>query len=405
MLTLALIGCGGMGRRHLNGLHKLKGIEALPFQLVAVSDVYRENAERAADLAAQVLGERPQVFERVSHMRQALPHVDAAIVATAPDAHAVVGTQALEGGMHVMVEKPIALTVGQGIDLIESAARHDRKLAVAENYRRDPMNRLARALLDAGVLGRVHLAVQSSSGSGERVIITPWRHRRQSGGIVVDMGIHYADLLEYFLGPIEQLFGFNAIVDQQRLDDAGTWHDVDAEDLSVGVTRFESGALGNWVVNLAGRGETHFSRIIYGSNGSLSIPQDRSGSPLSLTLRQNGKDVAVGPSEQLDLVPAFALDDVTATLFGGDRLSSYRLEYADIDANLLAIEQADFAAAILEDRSPEVDGGTGLRALAISYGFLEAERLGHAVDVTSLMANHSSPYQRALVSGDRGGAA
>ncbi len=405
MLTLALVGCGGMGRRHLNGLHRLKGIGALPFQLVAVSDVYRANAERAADLAAHLLGERPRVFESVGHLRRGLEHVDAAIVATAPDSHAVVGIDALEGGMHVMVEKPIALTVGQGIALIESAARNGRKLAVAENYRRDPMNRLAKALVDAGVLGTVYLAVQASSGSGEKVIITPWRHRRQSGGIVVDMGIHYADLLEYFLGPMEQLFGFNAIVDPKRLDDTGTWHDVDAEDLSVGVTRFESGALGNWLVNLAGRGEPHFSRMIYGSNGSLSIPRDRSGSPLSLTLRRSGKDVPVGPPEQLDLVPAFALDDVTAALFGGARLASYQLEYADIDSNLLAIEQADFAAAILENRSPEVDGGTGLRALAISYGFLEAERLGHAVDVASLMANTNSPYQSTLVSSDRGGAA
>jgi predicted dehydrogenase len=405
MLTLALVGCGGMGRRHLKGLHRLKGISALPFRLVAVSDVYRANAERAADLAAQLLGERPQVFECLGHMRQRLSHVDAAIVATAPDSHAVVGIDALEGGMHVMVEKPIALTVGQGIALIESAARNDRKLAVAENYRRDPMNRLAKALLDAGVLGTVHLAVQSSSGSGEKVIITPWRHRRQSGGIVVDMGIHYADLLEYFLGPMEQLFGFNAIVDQKRLDDAGTWHEVDAEDLSVGVTRFESGALGHWLVNLAGRGEPHFSRMIYGNNGSLSIPQDRSGRPLSLTLRRSGEDVPVGPPEQLDLVPEFALNDVTSALFGGDRLASYQLEYADIDANLLAIEQADFAAAILENRSPEVDGGTGLRALAISYGFLEAERLGHAVEVASLIMNTYSPYQSALVSSDRGGAA
>lgn len=76
------------------------------------------------------------------------------------------------------------------------------KLAVAENYRRDPINRLAHALVDAGALGRVFLAVQSSSSGGEKVIITPWRHRREKGGIGLDMGVHYADVLEYLLGPI-----------------------------------------------------------------------------------------------------------------------------------------------------------------------------------------------------------
>lgn len=405
MLTLALVGCGGMGCRHLKGLQKLQSIGAQQFTLNGVCDVHQASAERAADLAKQLLGKRPQVFTNFADMRRELGQIDAMIVTTAPDSHASIGVEALEHGIHVMVEKPIALTVQQGISLIEHAARNDCKLAVAENYRRDPMNRLAKALLDADVLGPVHLAVQSSSGSGEKVIITPWRHLRRSGGIVVDMGIHYADLLEYYLGPIKQVFGFNAIVDQKRIDDVGAWHEVDAEDLSVGVVQFESGVIGNWLINLAGRGESHFSRVIYGANGTLSISRDRSGEPLALTLRENGEDTLLSPSQQLDLVPDFALDNVTATLFGGDRLASYEIEYSDIDSNLLAIEQADFATAILENHPPEVDGNIGLRALAISYGFLEAERLGHALEVTSLMANKSSPYQAALVPDEHGGSA
>ena len=81
----------------------------------------------------------------------------------------------------------------------------------------------------------------------------------------------------------------------------------------------------------------------------------------------------------LALVPDFSLDDTTAALFGGDRLASYDLPWADIDANLLAIEFDDFAEAILTDRQPEVNGAMGLRSLAISYGFLESDRLGRFV--------------------------
>ena len=102
-------------------------------------------------------------------------------------------------------------------------------------------------------------------------------------------------------------------------------------------------------------------------------------------VREGGTDRAVSPEEQLALVPDFALDEVTARLFGGDRLASYDLPYPDIDASLLAIEQVDFAAAIVEDRAPEVDGDIGLRSLAIAYGFLEAELLGRALTVDELL--------------------
>lgn len=403
MLALALVGCGGMGRRHINGLHKLQEIGAQRWELVAVCDVIPENALRAANLAEDLLGKRPMVFASIQELQAASNKVDAVIVTTSPELHAPIGIVALAAGMHVMVEKPIALTVGQGASLIDAANRANRKLAVAENYRRDPINRLARALIDADVLGPLHLFSQSFSGLGGKVIITPWRHRRRSGGIVVDMGIHYADLMEYFVGPIQQVFGFNAIVDKQRVDDAGTCHDVDAEDLSVGVAQFENGAIGNWLIDLAGRGASHFTRIAYGLGGTLSIPHDRSGRSLELTLRQSGQDLRIEPAEQLALVPDFQLDDVTSKLFGGTRLSSYQLEFQHIDANLLAIEHADFASAIIDDRAPEVDGEVGLRSLAISYGFLEAERLGRPLTIKELTGSLNTPYQSELDLPARGG--
>lgn len=397
MLTLVLVGCGGMGCRHIKGLKRLRDIDALPFRLAGVCDIFAANAERAAGLAHDLLGQRPQVFLSFAEMHWALGQIDAMIVTTAPDTHAGVGIEAFAAGVNVMVEKPIALTVVQGISLIEAADKANRKLAVAENYRRDPMNRLAKAVLDGGVLGPIHLFVQSSSGSGEKVIITPWRHRKHSGGIVVDMGIHYADLMEYFIGPIGKVFGFNGIVDKTRIDDAGNAHDVDAEDLSVGVAQFENGAIGNWVIDLGGRGQGHFSRMAYGIGGTLGIPLDRSGKPLELTLRRGGSDVRISDEEVLALVPDFALDDVTARLFGGDRLASYQMEYVDIDSGLLAIEQADFAAAIIENRPPEVDGRFALRSLAIAYGFIEAELVGRALHVSALIENRDSPYQAELM--------
>lgn len=75
------------------------------------------------------------------------------ILTTSPETHAALGIGAMELGMHVMTEKPMTLTVAQGRALIATAQRTNRKLAVAENYRWDPIIRLAKALIASGAIG------------------------------------------------------------------------------------------------------------------------------------------------------------------------------------------------------------------------------------------------------------
>ena len=395
-LNIGLFGCGVMGQRHIKGMAKLRGIGRMAFRLAGVCDLIPASAKRAADLAEQLLGTRPAVFESFVDMHARLA-LDAISITTMPDTHVALGMEALLAGVDVMVEKPIALTVKQARRLVDSARHAKRKLAVAENYRRDPINRLAKALIDTGAIGKPCLMVQSSSGSGEHVIITPWRHLKRACGIVVDMGVHYTDLLEYFLGPLVSVEGMNAVVDRSRLGADGLVYPADAEDLSVGMARFASGAIASWLLNLAGRGAGHFQRAIYGTGGSLVIPVDRSGRPLELTVRQGGKDIVVTQEEQLRLVSDFKLDATTAALFGDERLSHYVFEFADIDANLLAIEYADFCDAIMADHAPEVDGEQGLRALALVYGFLESERIGRSVSADELVSGAVAVYQDELL--------
>lgn len=394
-LALGICGCGVMGRRHVLGLKKLRDVGRLEFELVGAIDPVRDSGERLAGLAEELLGRRPQVFGSLSDLRNATA-LDALVVTTSPDSHADVAVEAFQAGLHVLVEKPIALTVRQGARMVRAAAEAQCVFAVGENYRRDPINRLARAMIDAGTIERPFLAIQSSAGSGQQVIITPWRHRRRSCGILVDMGVHYTDLLEYYLGAIDRLVGMSSIVDSERTDEHGVRHPADAEDLTVGVARFANGAIANLVLNLAGRGDGHFSRLIYGTGGSLSMPGDRSGKPIALVQRRDGQDVPVLEAEQLTLVPGFALDATTAALFGGERLTSYKMAWADIDASLLAIEFDDFTGAILSGRQPEVSGRDGLRSLAVIYGFLESERLGRVVDVDELLSGKLALYQGEL---------
>ena len=394
--ALGLVGCGGMGRRHVLGMSRLKSVGRMAFDLVAVCDIMPENGQRMVDHADQLLGVKPQLFADFDAMIKAV-HLDGIIITTTPETHVEVALKAFAAGIDVLCEKPITLTVGEGVKLVEAARKAGRKLAVAENYRRDPINRLGKALVDSGAIGRPFLMTQHSSGAGEFVVITPWRHRKDRGGIAIDMGVHYTDILEYYLGDIDSVTGMNAIVDEQRIDAQGVKHPVDAEDLSVGVMRFHSGAIGNLLLSMAGRGEGLWSRVIYGTGGTLSIPGDRTGKPLTLVQRRDGKDFPVAQEDLLGLVPDFHLEPTTAALFGGERLTSYDRVWADIDSGLLGIEQADFVEAVEQNREPDVNGEQGLRSLALIFGVIEAERLGRVVTTDEILERRDMPYELEII--------
>lgn len=393
--SLALIGCGGMGLRHIKGMKRLQDVGHMAFELTATCDLFAAASEKAADFAEEQLGKRPKTYTDLGQLLN--DGVDGVIITTTPETHAAIGIQAMEAGCHVLTEKPITLTVSQGRRLVGKAQETGLKLSVAENYRRDPINRLARALIDAGAIGRVFMAAQTSSGSGERVIITPWRHLKNRGGILLDMGVHYADILEYFVGDAVSVVGMNALVDEKRVDADGESHNVDAEDVSVGIIRHANGAISNWMLSLAGRGEGHFNRMIWGTSGTLNLPGDRNGRLMKLTVRQNGEDKLIAEDDLLSFVPDFALDTVTAALFGGDKITTYDMPFPIVDANLLAIEQAEFVDAIEKDFQPEVDGMQGLRSLALAFGFLESEEVGKPLSMEAMLSGEQVlPYQEAI---------
>ena len=246
--------------------------------------------------------------------------------------------------------------------------------------------------------------MQTHFGWGERVIITPWRHQRASGGIAVDMGVHYADMLEYLLGPVESVGGMGSLVDTVRIGPHGEEHAADADDVTVGIARFASGAVGSWTLNFAGRGEETFSRVIHGTEGTIALPRDRTGQPIQMMIARGGRVAAIDSAGQLDLLPDFALDATAAALFGGERIGQYELPWADVDAKLLAIELDDFARAIETGVEAEVTGEQGVRSLAIAYGFFESERTGRMLTVAQLLDGRNSPYQDEIDAAPVGGA-
>ena len=119
-LQLAVIGCGGMGGRHLYGLKALEDIGQCPFDLVGACDVNGDNATYLADRAEAMLGRRPQEFTDMEAMAAALPGLQAVDITTPNGTHHVVASQAMELGWNVLCEKPVALTI-RGVNLMIEA--------------------------------------------------------------------------------------------------------------------------------------------------------------------------------------------------------------------------------------------------------------------------------------------
>ena len=415
LLQLAQAGCGGMGLRHVYGLAELRRCGFDTFALAALCDRHRSSAEHVAHVAEAKLGLKPRVYTDFGAMLDAEPALEAVNLVTDTRMHHVFAVDAFDAGLHVAVEKPMGLTVRACRRMIDAASAAGRVLSVSENYRRDPMNRLTKALLRSGVIGEPRLAISiaTSGGRGVRQVVA-WRHMKERGGLILEYGVHASDLTLYLMGGVDRVFAethlwektrtmAKAAQPMQRFYDhrvkeemeEGEAIEATAEDTGLALMRFASGAIGQTTYSDAAPGESSDADIIYGSEGSLRLPGSRTGRPVQVTLA--GRQSPIDQNDLLGQVPDFRLDEVTTRMFGGrDRVSSYDASLELPDRKLIAIELQDFADAILSGRRPEVTGEEGLDAVALSYAILESGHLAQPVSFGDIRSDRVNAYQRQI---------
>ena len=387
-IRLAIVGCGVMGNRHLAGLVELSKAGLSEFELVAVCDPVRESAQALARRAEEQLGGNLVIAENLEELASA--GVQAIDSTTVPWVHHTIAVEALQRSWYVMVEKPMGLTVRACKLMLEAADDSQAVLGVAENFHYDPMNRIGRELIRAEAIGKPRFMIHNSAGGGDRIIVTPWRHYKRGGGPLLDVGVHNAYVIEYLMGEVESVYAQACLHEKIRRGKDSEEIEADAEDAVYASLLFSSGATGQYIEDHAAHGQGLWQRIIYGSEGSMHLPGDRSGKPITLNLDGKG---TIADERILDFIPDFRLDGVTASLFGGERIWRYDLPFPEIDRKLLAIEYADFAESILKGRPPEVDLMAAARSVALPYAMLESSKIGRAVTVKEVMNEEVSAYQ------------
>jgi predicted dehydrogenase len=404
----AAVGCGGMGRRHLRGMARLYGSSMCNMELVACCDLNQENANFYADEAKELLGTRPKVFASIEQMVREVPDLQAADVTTDAASHHTVVQACLENGLHVQCEKPLAVTVRGCNLMIETARRKGRILSTAENFRRDPINRLAKALIDAGAIGAPRLMIETTIGGRDNLFITPWRHMKLTGTVVLDEGVHHADILRYYMGEFRTVYGETRLHEKTRRS-TGTggpggfyarWQaslpdtiEPTGDDALYAHVSFQSGTVGQWINDHAGHGLRQQGRHVYGSTGSLACPGDRNGRPIKLHLDDG---TVVDDERILEHAPSYRLEPLAAEFFGGERAWTYSFDFNETDSRILALEYYELGQAALGQRQVEVTGEEGRADVALTYAPFESGRLGRAVTLEEMIAGRADAYQREI---------
>lgn len=255
MLNFALVGCGRIAKRHseLLGLEQIKGA-----RLSAVCDLVEEKARKIGEqFSVPYFTDMHQMMENVS--------IDVVVVLTESGNHARNVVELAKYGKHVVVEKPMALTLDDADLMIRACDKAGAKLFVVKQNRFNvPVVKLREAL-EQGRFGKLVLGTVRVRWCRPQAYYdqAPWRGTwAMDGGVLTNQASHHIDMLEWMLGDVESVFARSATAVAN----------IEAEDTAVVVLKFRNGALGVIEATTATRPKDLEGSIsVLGEGGTVEI--------------------------------------------------------------------------------------------------------------------------------------
>jgi predicted dehydrogenase len=350
MYTIALIGCGRISFKHIEGFVDNADI----LKLTAICDSIKSRAEEKekeyknnfpdADIAVFT-----DYREMLSKQKP-----DIVTIATESGKHLEIAKNCLEAGCHVICEKPMALSTKDADEMIAIAKKNKRKLAVCfQNRFNAPIQRV-RTALEAGRFGRIlHGMIQIRWNRNKAYYAeAPWRGTwAQDGGTLMNQCTHGIDLLQWMMGE-------DAVRVQAQT--RRFMRPIEAEDFGAAIIEFKSGAVGI----IEGSANVYPTNL----NETLSIFGEK-GVAIVGGLAVNRIDTwrfadaaSAGDTEEKVLNPN---EKDPPTVYGFGHTALFK----------------DFVESIEADREPIISGESGRKALEIILAIYKSQKTGKAVDL------------------------
>ncbi|HEX5322845.1 MAG TPA: Gfo/Idh/MocA family oxidoreductase [Capsulimonadaceae bacterium] len=345
-MRVGVIGCG-----NISGIYFKAGERFEILEIAAAADLDIERAKAKAEEFNIPKACSPEEL-------LADPDIQIVINLTIPNAHYAVSRAALTAGKHVYAEKPMAITIDEGRELLKIASEKGLSIGGAPDTFLGAGLQTCREVIDQGQIGEPVGATAFMMGHGhESWHPDPEFYYKVGGGPMFDMGPYYLTALVSLIGPLQRVTGSAQIIFPERMitsqPKAGTMIAVETPTTIAGVMDFANGAVGTiitsfdtWAVNLP--------RIeIYGTEGSLQVPDPNGfGGPVRIwrTSERSWREVPV------------------------------TRPYAD---NSRGIGLADMAYAIQSGGEARAGGALTFHVLEAMNGFLKASDEGRHYEMTS----------------------
>lgn len=344
MLTIGIVGTGGIARAHIDGYQRF-GEEC---EIVALCDPAPGRAEA---LRAELGLDGARVYTGAAEMLAAEQKLDLVSVATPPSTHAALSIQALEAGVDVLVEKPMAPSLEECDAMIAAAKDNGRLLSVvAQNRFRDDIATL-KEVLDSGLAGPVtHAQVSSAWWRGTEYYDLWWRGtwEREGGGCTLNHAIHHLDMTLWMLGSPKAV---TSVLTNAAHENA------EVEDLSVSVLQYDR-ALAEVTASVVSHGEEQ-AIVVQGRNARVSQPWK---------VEANLANPNGFPADEDDTERVAQIEAVAAA-------------HRPLAHTGHAGQIADMLDAVRERRRPAVDGEDGRRAIELVTAIYEAGIERRTVDL------------------------
>lgn len=312
--------------------------------------------------------------------------VDAVCVLTGHDNHHTIAIDAMRAGKHVIVEKPMAISVRAAQRMCDVASETDRILSVAENVNFNPAVRASAWAVRHGLIGEVQMVYRGAIGFRSHrpdlvAARTPWRQSKlgAGGGVSIDLGVHLFNGVRTTCGPVQSVQAVWRILEPVRVlmsdDDRRVSHEVEnqVDDVFFTNFRFANGTIGHMAVARSARGTqigVPGGTNVFGSEGALS----------------DGK-VFSGDGEAEDVLDRFRRE-------APERDREEAMPAGITDA--FALENLDWLRAIRDGSPVRMSGEEGTIDLALSYAVLESGLLGREVTLGDMLTGEVDGYQKPI---------